>query len=154
MPRYRYTAIDDSGAKVKGTVEAMNEDRLRRELLRQNLEVQAVKERRGFTELEITTKKIPLSEVMHFSRQMAAFVRSGVSLTEGLDVIAEGTNHKRFQRLLLDTNDAIRQGVSLADALAEHAAILPPYYIGIIKSAELTGRLDIALEQLSTYLER
>jgi type IV pilus assembly protein PilC len=154
MPRYRYTAIDDSGSRVKGTAEAMNEDRLRRELLQQNLEVQTVKERRGFTELEITTKKIPLTEVMHFSRQMAAFVRSGVSLTEGLDVIAEGTNHKRFKRLLLDTNDAIRQGVSMADALSEHAAILPPYYIGIIKSAELTGRLDIALEQLSTYIDR
>jgi type IV pilus assembly protein PilC len=154
MPRYRYTAIDDAGAKVKGTVEAMNEDRLRRELLRQNLEVQAVKERRGFTELEITTKKIPLSEVMHFSRQMAAFVRSGVSLTEGLDLIAEGTSNKRFRRVLLDTNDGIRQGLSLADALGEHASLLPPYYIGIIKSAELTGRLDIALQQLSTYIER
>ena len=41
-----------------------------------------------------------------------------------------------------------------ADALAEHTAILPPYYLGIIRTAELTGRLDIALEQLSGYIER
>ena len=41
-----------------------------------------------------------------------------------------------------------------ADALAEHTAILPPYYLGIIRTAELTGRLDVALEQLSGYIER
>ena len=41
-----------------------------------------------------------------------------------------------------------------ADALAEHSAILPPYYLGIIRTAELTGRLDVALEQLSGYIER
>ena len=40
------------------------------------------------------------------------------------------------------------------DALAEHNAILPPYYLGIIRTAELTGRLDVALEQLSGYIER
>jgi type IV pilus assembly protein PilC len=38
--------------------------------------------------------------------------------------------------------------------IAEHNAILPPYYLGIIRSAELTGRLDVALEQLSGYIER
>ena len=41
-----------------------------------------------------------------------------------------------------------------ADALAEHSTILPPYYLGIIRTAELTGRLDVALEQLSGYIER
>ena len=32
--------------------------------------------------------------------------------------------------------------------------VFPPYYIGILRSAELTGQLDTALEQLSGYIER
>ena len=38
--------------------------------------------------------------------------------------------------------------------MAEHSKIFPPYYIGILKSAELTGQLDVSLEQLSGYIER
>jgi type IV pilus assembly protein PilC len=32
--------------------------------------------------------------------------------------------------------------------------VFPPYYVGILKSSELTGQLDTALEQLSGYIER
>ena len=95
-----------------------------------------------------------MSEIMHFSRQMAAFVRGGIPLMDGIDVIAEGTKNKRFRKVLLDINEQLREGVPFADALADHAAILPPYYLGIVRTAELTGRLDIALEQLSGYIER
>jgi type IV pilus assembly protein PilC len=73
---------------------------------------------------------------------------------DGIEVIAEGTNNKRFRQIMLSVNEEIRQGVPFADAIAEHNAILPPYYLGIIRSAELTGRLDVALEQLSGYIER
>jgi type IV pilus assembly protein PilC len=38
--------------------------------------------------------------------------------------------------------------------LEEHSAVFPPYYCGILRSSELTGQLDISLDQLSTYIER
>jgi type IV pilus assembly protein PilC len=44
--------------------------------------------------------------------------------------------------------------VTFSDALAEHKSVFPPYYIGILRSSELTGQLDMALEQLSGYIER
>ena len=39
-------------------------------------------------------------------------------------------------------------------AAAQHAGVFPNYYIGILQSAELTGRLDESLESLAHYLER
>ena len=41
-----------------------------------------------------------------------------------------------------------------SDALDRHRDVFPPYYIGILRSAELTGQLDTVLEQLSSYIER
>ncbi|HRE03762.1 MAG TPA: type II secretion system F family protein, partial [Ilumatobacteraceae bacterium] len=35
-----------------------------------------------------------------------------------------------------------------------HPEAFPPYYMGILESAELTGRLDETLESLADYLER
>ena len=154
MPRYQYVAVDAAGAQVKGTFDAQSETALRRDLLRQNLEVQKVKIKRSLAQIDITPQKVPLSEIMHFSRQMAAFVRSGIPIMDGIDVIAEGTNNKRFRQILQQVNEEIRQGVTFGDALAPHAAILPPYYLGMVRTSELTGRLDVALEQLSGYIER
>jgi type IV pilus assembly protein PilC len=38
--------------------------------------------------------------------------------------------------------------------MAAHSSLFPTYYVGILRSAELTGNLDVVLEQLSGYIER
>jgi type IV pilus assembly protein PilC len=155
MPRYRFVALAENGQEVKGEVESISEPAARNVLLLRNLEIrQIAKARKRLSEIEITKQSVKQTEIMHFSRQLGAFVRGGIPLADGLDVIAEGTSSKRWREILLTMREEIATGVPFSDALAQHAAVLPPYYLGIIRSAELTGRLDTALEQLSTYMER
>jgi type IV pilus assembly protein PilC len=85
---------------------------------------------------------------------MAAFVRSGIPITEALEVIEEGSGNKRFKQMLATMREQIHNGVPFSEAVAEHETVFPPYYIGILKSSELTGQLDTALEHLSGYIER
>jgi type IV pilus assembly protein PilC len=73
---------------------------------------------------------------------------------EALDVIREGVTNKRFLEVLNDVRESLGEGMPFSESLARHASIFPPYFLGILHSAELTGRLDTALEQLSTYIER
>lgn len=153
MPRYRYTATAEDGRRVTSTVEARSEAALRASLLRENLAVEQVRTRPKI-EMTLMPQRVSRVEVMHVSRQLGAFIRSGISLTEGLDVLAAMTPDRRLRAILNDTREGIGEGLSLTDALARHASILPPYYLGILRSAELTGRLDIALEQLGAYMER
>src|SRR5438105_3102362 len=154
MPTYKYVAVGPDGSEVKETAEAPSEDVLRNQLLLRNLEVQQLKQRRTFNELELTPQRVPKQELMHFSRQMAAFVRTGIPITDALEVIEEGSGNKRFKQMLADMREQIQNGVPFSDALAEHASVFPPYYVGILRSSELTGQLDTALEQLSAYIER
>ena len=154
MPVYRYVAVGADGAEVKETVEAPNEDALRNELMLRNLEVRSVKSKKKFNELELSPQRVPRQEIMHFSRQMAAFVRSGIPITEALEIIEDGSANKRFKQMLGRMREQINNGVPFSEALEEHAAVFPPYYCGILRSSELTGQLDVALEQLSAYIER
>jgi type IV pilus assembly protein PilC len=155
MPRFRYVAVGADGASVKGELESISEAAARQTLLQDNFEVRRVSQaRRKLSEVNITKQRVKPTEIMHFSRQMAAFVRGGIPITDGLEVVAEGTNNKRWREILLSMREAIAQGVQFSEALGEYADVLPPYYLGIIRSAELTGRLDTALEQLSVYMER
>jgi type IV pilus assembly protein PilC len=153
VPNYAYVAVKPDGSKVKAKAEAQNEDALRRQLLMQNLEVQSLEAKKSFN-IELTRQRVPRVEIMHFSRQLASFIRSGISLMEALDVIREGVSNKRFNDILIDVRESLSEGTSFSEALARHASIFPPYYLGILQSSELTGRLDSALEQLSSYIER
>ena len=87
---------------------------------------------------------------MHFSRQMAAFVRAGIPILDALEVLEDDASNKRCKQMLIEiTRCAAQRRRPSSDAMAEHASIFPPYYIGILRSAELTGHLDVVLEQLA-----
>jgi type IV pilus assembly protein PilC len=153
VPRYTYVATRPDGSEVKAKAEAASEDALRKDLLLQNLDVTSVTAKKSLN-VELTKKRVPRAEIMHFSRQLASFVRSGISLMEALDVIREGASNKRFIEILADVRESLGEGLPFSEALGRHASVFPPYYLGILQSAELTGRLDSALEQLSGYIER
>jgi type IV pilus assembly protein PilC len=154
MSRFKYTAVDAAGTKVKDELDAMSEAFARDELLGRNLEVQTLKLARKFGSVQLTKPRVKRSDIMNFSRQMAAFVAAGIPLTDGLQVIAKSTTNKRWQEVLWEASEAISQGAQFSDALERNASLFPPYYLGIVKAAEMTGRLDLALVQLSNYLER
>jgi type IV pilus assembly protein PilC len=155
MSRFQYTAVAADGTKVKDEVEAVSEKFARDELLIRNLEVRKIKlKRKSILSFEISKKRVKRSEIMNFSRQMAAFVAAGIPLTDGLQVIARGSTNRHWQEVLGEASEAISQGTQFSDALARNADLFPPYYLGIIKAAEVTGRLDLALVQVANYLER
>ena len=43
---------------------------------------------------------------------------------------------------------------SVTEALSLHADVFPPYFMALLGSAELTGRMDEAFDQLHTYIRR
>ena len=149
MPRFKYTALAEGGEEITGEIESISEAAARGMLLRRNLEVTEIaKARKKLSEIEITSERVPPTEIMHFSRQLSAFVRAGIPIADGLDAIADSAGSKRWREIIQTMREEIASGMPFSDALEPHADVLPPYYLGIIRSAELTGRLDDALEQL------
>ena len=154
MPGFRYVAVAPDGTKVRAKADAVNVDSLRNELLARQLDVKRISKQRKFNEIEITRRKVPRTDLMHFSRQVAAFVRAGIPLVEALEIVRESASNDRLKEILTETIELIQVGVPFSDALDRHRDVFPSYYIGILRSAEITGRLDSVLEQLSKYIER
>jgi type IV pilus assembly protein PilC len=93
-------------------------------------------------------------ELMHFTRQLAVFVKAGIPITDALITIGDETEDVALRRALGNLVDDLRNGGLFSAAAATHPEVFPDYYVGILQSAELTGQLDTALESLSDYLER
>jgi type IV pilus assembly protein PilC len=100
------------------------------------------------------TRPVKLEEIMNFSRQISSFLLAGIPILDSLAVVGEENASKKMQELIADVQRRLRAGSSFGDAIAQHPKVFPGYYIAVVRAAELTGRLDNALEQLAEYLER
>lgn len=153
MQKYKYVAETLDGQQIKGEIEATSENVARNQLAVEGIRVTKISERKGLN-VDITKAKVPLVDVMHFSRQMATFIRSGIGVTEAMETIRRDSKNERFTAILLDLIERVTAGHSLADAVARHDDVFPPYYIAMLSSSELTGRMDEAFDQLHRYLRR
>jgi type IV pilus assembly protein PilC len=99
-------------------------------------------------------RPVKLEELMNFSRQTSAFLRAGVPILDSLAVVGEENASKKMQEVLTETQLRLRAGWSFGDAIALYPKVFPGYYVAVVRAAELTGRLDDALDQLAEYLER
>lgn len=104
--------------------------------------------------LEITPQRVKRRDLMHFSRQMAVFIKAGIPILEALTAITEEMANKRFKKVLEEMAEDLGAGATFASAAEKFPRVFPAYYRGILRSAELTGSLDIALDRLSEYIER
>jgi type IV pilus assembly protein PilC len=154
MTRFAYAAIDANGASVEGITKADTLGEARAHLLDKSLYPVKIEEKRGGLSVSLTKEKVKKKELMHFTRQLAVFVKAGIPLTEAMEIIGDETTDVALQRTISQMVEDIRNGGTLSGAAQKHQEAFPLYYIGILASAELTGRLDETLENLAGYLER
>lgn len=150
---FKYVARDADGKKVRGVIHALSPRGAKTALMERALEPVKVGEKTGLN-IQLAPKKVRPTDLMHLSRQLSAFTRAGIPILDAIAALAEGSDNETLQRTLLDLNDALRSGVSFAGSLEEHPKVFPSYYRGIIRAAEHTGNLDVALDELAVYLER
>jgi type IV pilus assembly protein PilC len=154
MPKFAYTAIDSSGATVEGKTKAETVGAVRSILITKDLVPLRIEETRSGIDIDIGTAKLKKKELMHFSRQLSVFVKAGISIIEALETIAEEAQDRVMRKLISEMIDDLRQGSTFIDAANKHPESFPPYYLGVLGSAELTGNLDDTLDKLATYIDR
>ncbi len=108
MGKYRFTAITPEGSTVSGTEVALTLTLARRALIDRNLAPVELVEKKNVLQFEITREKVPRKELMHFSRQMAVFMKAGIPVLEALEVMNEESGDKVLQRVMAEMADSLR----------------------------------------------
>lgn len=103
---------------------------------------------------EIIPARVKGSDLMHLSRQLAAFLRAGIPILDGLDLLAREASNSTLRKALTDMAEGVRQGEPLAEAFDRHPKVFPTAYRSMVRSAELSGSLDTVLDRLTIYVER
>ena len=150
MARFKYVAKDMSGKVHKGTVEAASENALTQQLREENLYLVEAKDLNGAKK----HKKLKAKQLAAFCRELSTLLASGVTLVRALDIISEQEGINKDERdIYKDVLQDLKRGISLSDAM-ESKECFPDLMIGMIRSGEGSGNLDLVTQRLSIQYEK
>ena len=97
--------------------------------------------------------KVKQNDLLVFFRQMAVMLRSGVPLSQGLELLAENMTNKQFGACIFDISKKLGGGEDLSSCLSSYPKIFAPITVGLIEAGETGGILSKVLERLALLLE-
>lgn len=155
--KFDYQARLEDGQIQLGVVEAQDKESAVILLQKHGLYVSYIEEQKTSSILskEISFfEKTKRKDIVLFSRQLSIMFKSGVPIVESLKSIAKQTNKKFFREEILEIAKKVEEGNSLSQALSVFPKLFAPFYIGMVKSGEVSGRLPEVLEYLAEHLEK
>lgn len=97
---------------------------------------------------------ITSSDTTLATRQLATLLSAGFPLVKAVSTLVSQSRSRTFQKMLSRIKDAIEEGSSFADALAQFPQVFSPVYINMVNAGESSGTLEIVLERLADFAEK
>ena len=154
MPKFAYVGVTLDGNQVRGTHRAATRPDAEVALYERQVRHLRVTEKTSILRYEISGPRIKREALMHLSRQIAAFLRAGLPILEAVHTISTENENSSVRRMMNDIEDGLRSGDRFSDCLDKFPRVFPPFYRGIVRSAELTGELDTVLTRLAADIKR
>lgn len=99
-------------------------------------------------------EKISRKDIVLFSRQLSIMFKSKATLIESLRVLADQTKNSNFKEKILKISEEVDGGTLFSKALARYPKTFSSFYVAMIKSGEVSGKLSEVLDYLAEHLER
>jgi type IV pilus assembly protein PilC len=152
VPRYEYSAIDDYGKKVRGTLLAPDEIGIRDALASMGLHLLQAVERSAGANLFSFRVKIRRSDIIQFTYHLKTLLGAGISIVVALGDLAEQSEHPLLREVILDVRRNVQAGAGLCESFALHPEAFPESYVSIVRAGETTGNLEGVLADLAEFL--
>lgn len=160
MPNFRFVAITATGELSRGVMEAASEAAVVERLRRQGsipMRAEPVAGRSFLADLlrmEFGRGALRRQEVANVTRELSIMLGAGQDLDRALRFLVETAPNARVRTVMEQLRNTVRDGASLAAALAQHPNSFPRLYVGLVRAGEAGGTLAPTLERLADLLER
>ena len=154
--RFSYQARTKEGTIQRGFVEASSREAALSVLQKYGLYVTflaQVKEPFWQKRIEFF-RKISKQDIIVFTRQLSIMLKSSMPVVESLETIARQTKKLTLREMILKIAEDIEGGKTLSQAFSTYKKLFSPFYVGIVKSGEASGKVPESLDYLADYLEK
>jgi len=146
---------DKSGKKVKGE-RAGKSDTIVKAMLRREgiLGIKVKKKPKALFGGGGGGKPISPGDIALFARQLTTMMESGVPLLQSFDIVGEGHENPRMQKLIMALKVDIEAGGTLADALRKYPEQFDTLFCNLVEAGEQAGILESLLNKVAAYKEK
>jgi type II secretory pathway component PulF len=163
MPQFSYRARNAQGGVVEGVLDCPDRSVAIRQIEQQRcipirIDAIAPEARNGAPEKKSTLAsatqnlKVPHSQLLVFTEQLAHLLQAGMTLDEGLAILQKRLKQPRIQQMTRALHQALVDGRSFSQALREFPRIFPPLYVNMVAAGEASGALPDILHRLVKHL--
>jgi len=157
MAKFRYSARNELGEVQAGVVEAASRD-LAIKILQENklylLSLESLEKKKLGGKFLGLFQKVRLKELMLFTRQLSTLLSAKVALSDSLKTLYKQISSPLLRDVIFDVYTDVDGGLYFSQALSKHPKVFSDFYINMIRSAEVSGRLEETLLFLADYLEK
>jgi general secretion pathway protein F len=162
MPVYEYRALDPSGRKASGVLDAESPASAAQRLRNSGLFPSEIRETSSGKGSGVGVSmhpgrlfsRVKASELAAATRQLSILIGSGVPLVGCLEVLVSQNPNHELKRVISQVKDRINEGGTLAEALSMHPKVFSPMYVSMVEAGETSGSLDLVLERLADITEQ
>ena len=101
----------------------------------------------GLLSAEIDTKAM-----VPVCRQLATTYEAGIPILRAFQHVGRESKDPKVKRVCQSIAQDLQSGGTLADAVRRQSKSLSPFFVQLLASGELGGRLDVMLDRKSTRL--
>jgi type IV pilus assembly protein PilC len=155
MSTYVFKAIDLTGGKARGEVEADSKQAVSDQLKQRGLIVLDIADKHSSKNIEIALlKSVKPTELAIFARQLSTMISSGMSILRALYVLEEQTESKYLTETIVAVRKDVEAGLSLSDAMARHPKVFNPLFVAMTQAGETGGVLEDSLYRVADQLQK
>jgi type IV pilus assembly protein PilC len=149
---YTYIGKSSSGKFIQGKIKATNIQWARHQLRRKGIKLQSLKKCWNLPFWGNQT--IKANEITLFTQQLALLLKAGVPIRRCFTILAHSIKKPAFRQVILDINNDIYLGDSLAKALQNHPRLFNAIFCNMVEAGETSGTLIQILGRLAKYQQQ
>jgi type IV pilus assembly protein PilC len=155
MASYVFKAMDLTGAKATGEVEADSKQVVSEQLKQRGLIVLDISDKHTSRQINVELfNRLSATDLAIMTRQLATMVQSGMTILRALYVLEAQTENKILMEAIVAVRKDVEAGLPLSDALERHPKVFDPLFVSMTRAGETGGMLDEALIRVADQLEK
>lgn len=153
---FNYQALENSGKRTDGSVEAVTLDVAVGALQKRGLIIVSIEPANSgaWWQRFSLGEKVKSKDIVILSRQMSTLFEAQVSPLKIFTLLAAETENPTLSKELTEMVSDIQSGETISKALSKHPDVFSEFYVNMVKSGEETGKLNEVFSYLADHLDR
>lgn len=150
---FTYEALNRQGQSITGKVVAENTSEAYEKLREAGVVVTNLSELKTKAKKK-GGKKVTLSDMSMFSRQLAAMIGAGIPVTQAMSTLVAQTTNPTLSNSIKEIAQDVEGGVALSEAFLAQRPVFSDLYCSMVAAGEMGGMLDKTLLAMSNQLHK